>query len=45
VVEFDHFKIDPGLPSFVLSSGKLCEETNIKDIAFELLKRIEKFKE
>jgi len=28
VVEFDHFKMQAGLPSFVLSPGKWCEATN-----------------
>ena len=32
VVEFDHFKMEAGLPSFVLSPGKWIEKTNAKGI-------------
>ncbi len=32
VVEFDHFKISAGLPSFVLSPGKWIEKTNAKGL-------------
>jgi len=28
VIEFDHFKMQAGLPSFVLSPGKWCDSTN-----------------
>ena len=28
VVEFDHFRISAGLPSFVLSPGRWIEKTN-----------------
>ena len=33
VVEFDHFRIDAGLTSFVLSSGKWVEKRNVIGIA------------
>ena len=32
VVEFDHFKMEAGLPSFVLSPGKWIEKTDAKGI-------------
>ena len=32
VVEFDHFKMEAGLPSFVLSPGQWVEKTNAKGI-------------
>ncbi|RLA75552.1 MAG: KilA-N domain-containing protein [Epsilonproteobacteria bacterium] len=32
VVEFDHFKMSAGLPSFVLSPGKWIEKTNAKGL-------------
>jgi len=32
VVEFDHFKMQAGLPSFVLSAGQWVEKTNAKGI-------------
>jgi len=32
VVEFDHFKMEAGLPSFVLSAGQWVEKTNAKGI-------------
>jgi hypothetical protein len=32
VVEFDHFKMKAGLPSFVLSTGQWIEKTNAKGL-------------
>jgi len=32
VVEFDHFKMEAGLPSFVLSAGQWVEKTNARGI-------------
>jgi len=32
VVEFDHFKMNAGLPSFVLSPGHWIEKTNAMGI-------------
>ncbi|MDR2583235.1 MAG: hypothetical protein LBC75_07130 [Fibromonadaceae bacterium] len=39
VVEFDHFKMQAGLPSFVLSPGQWIEKTNAKGIVVKLGKR------
>jgi hypothetical protein len=36
VVEFDHFKMQAGLPSFVLSPGQWVEKTNAKGIYVKL---------
>jgi hypothetical protein len=36
VVEFDHFKMQAGLPSFVLSPGQWIEKTNAKGIVVKL---------
>ncbi|MDY0080185.1 MAG: hypothetical protein RBR95_06350 [Ignavibacteriaceae bacterium] len=36
MVEFDHFRMLAGLPSFILSSGQLSDRTNATGILYGL---------